>query len=253
MSRYASPLSSRRGARVSRQKILGLLTLGVGGVLGFAIRGPNGLVVGAVFLVVGLAIFFASEARGLVTPKGSPQPRILVLLKEIHARPQKDGKFQVVDQSSEARLQFEIFVSCWLLNESDFVVRLAGDIEFSLETSGGVRRVAETIPSDLNQWRLGSLVRDEYDTDVVRARQDVLPELNIAQPLQCGVPRHGWVHFRIRETSPAEFRTGVLRLSVKDSLGNAHFGIGKARLLPGRVWPAASAPPATGIAAASAQ
>jgi hypothetical protein len=238
---------------VSRQKIAGLLTLGVGAVLGFAIRGPNGLIVGAIFLVVGLAIFFASEARGLVTPKGSPQPRVLVLLKEIHARPQKAGKFQVIDQPSDAGLEFEVFISCWFLNESDFVVQLAGDVEFSLETSGGARRVAERIPSDLDQWRLGSLVRDEYDTDVVRARQDVLRELDIAQPLQCGVPRHGWVHFRLRETSPAEFKTGVLRLSVKDSLGNWHAGIGKARLLPGRVWPATGASPATGIAAASSQ
>lgn len=239
--------------RVSRQKIVGLLTLGVGGVLGFAIRGPSGLIVGAVFLVVGLAIFFASEARGLVTPQGSPQPRVLVLLKEIHARPQKAGKFQVIDQPSEAGLEFEIFVSCWFLNESDFVVQLAGDVEFSLETSSGVRRGAERVPSDLDQWRLGSLVRDEYDTDVVRARQDVLPELTTAQPLQCGVPRHGWLHFRLRETSPAEFKTGVLRLSVQDSLGNLHVGVGKVRLLPGRVWPATSAPPATGMAAAFSQ
>lgn len=238
---------------MSRQKILGLLTLGIGGVLGFAIQGPSGLGLGAVFLVVGLGIFFASEARGLISPRGSPQPRVLVLLKEIHARPQKAGKFQVVDQGNESGLEFEVFVSCWFLTESDFVVRLVGDVEFSLETSTGGRKVAERVPSDLDLWRMGSLVRDEWDTDVVRARQDVLPELSIAQPLQCGVPRHGWVHFRLQEISPAEFRTGVLRISVKDSFGNAHVGIGKARFLPGRVWPATSAPPAAGIAAAAAQ
>jgi len=231
---------------VSRPKILGLLTLGVGGALGFAIRGPNGLSVGAVFLVVGLAIFFASEARGLVTPKGSPQPRVLVLLKEIHARPQKGGKFQQIVDNNQAGLEFEVFVSCWLLNESDFVVQLAGDIQLNLETPGGSRKLAEHIPGDLNQWRLGSLVRDEYDTDTIRARQESMPELQLTPPLQCGVPRHGWAHFRLRGISPAEFRTGVLRLAVKDSHSNTHVGIGKARQLPGRVWPTASAPTITG-------
>ena len=226
---------------MSRQKILGLVTLGVGGALGFAIRGPNGLGVGAIFLVVGLALLFASEARGLITPGGSHKPRVLVLLKDVHARPQKDGKFQQIVDNNQAGLEFEVFVSCWFVNESDFVVQLAGDVQLSLGSPGGSRAVAERISGDLNQWRLGSLVRDEWDTNTIRARQESMPELDLAPPLPCGVPRHGWAHFRLRGITPAQFRTGVLRLSVKDSQSNTYEGIGKARHLPGRVWPAASA------------
>ena len=227
---------------MSRQKILGLLTLGVGGALGFAIREPIGLGVVAVFLVVGLALLFASEARRLIAPGGSHKPRILVLLKEIHARPQRGGTFQQIVDNNQAGLEFEVFVSCWFVNESDFVVQLAGDVQLSLEIPGTAHKLAEHIPGDLSHWRLGSLVRDAYETDTIRARQEPMPELDLASPLQCGVPRHGWAHFRLRGASPAEFRTGVLRLSVSDSQSNTYEGIGKTRNLPGRVWPTASAP-----------
>ncbi|GEM_PF-3151641 len=225
---------------MARQKILGLFILVLGGALGFVIREPVGLALVAVFLVAGLGVFFSSEARGLIAPGGSRKPRVLVLLKEIHARPQKGGKFREIVDPAEAGLELEVFVNCWFLNESDFVVQLVGDVQFSVITRGGARKVAERVPSDLNQWRLGSLVSDEWDTDVVRARQEPMPELSISDPLACGIPRHGWMHFRLRETSPAEFRNGILQLTVNDSSGDAHQGAGKSRFLPGRVWPAAS-------------
>ena len=216
-----------------------MFILAVGGALGFVLREPVGLALGAVFLVVGLGVFFASEAWGLITQGSARRARVLVLLKDIHARPQKGGKFREIVDNDEAGLELEVFVNCWFLNESDFVVQLVGEVQFNVITRGGACKVAERVPSDLGQWRLGSLVRDEWDTDIVRARQEEMPELSIAEPLACGVPRHGWMHFRLRETTPIEFKNGILQLSVNDSHGDSHQGIGKARFLPGRVWPAA--------------
>jgi hypothetical protein len=193
----------------------------------------------AVCLVVGFGLFFAGEARGLAGPNPVTKARILVLLKEFHARPQRKGKFQEIEESDNSALEFEVFVSCWLLNESDIAMQLSDQVQLSVKTSDGSIKVAHRICGDLDRWRLGSLVRDEWDTDIVRARHEEMRELSLEAPLECGVPRHGWAHFRFDNVNPSALKGGELRLSVKDAFSNAHEGTATraVRYLPGRVWP----------------
>jgi hypothetical protein len=75
-----------------KAKRVGLLTLAIGGVLGFIIGGAPALLLAAVCLVAGLLMLLFSEARGTRTniiKQKSERVReaavVLVLLKEIHA------------------------------------------------------------------------------------------------------------------------------------------------------------------------
>ena len=224
---------------MSRAKLAGILVLGIGAVLGFLVGGAIGLGIGSVFLVIGLTLLFYPEASGVAGPHAALKPRLLVLLKEVHTRPQKNGKLQEIENPNQAGLEFEIFASCWFLNESEAPVRVVDDLQLSLQTSDGSVRTAERIRGDLEQWRLGSLVRDEWDTDVVRAHQQAMREVSMTEPLACGVPRHGWAHFRFTDVSPADMNKGELRLSVQDAASNTFIGVAKGptRYLPGRVWP----------------
>ena len=213
--------------------------MGCGAVLGVFIGGQTGLGLATVFLVVGFGLFFAGDARGLAAMGTKPKARILVLLKEVHARPQSGGKFQQIDESDDSALEFEVFVSCWFLNESDVPVQVTQEVELSVKALDGSVKLAQRIPGDLDKWRLGSLVRDEWDIDIVRARQEEMRELSLEKPLECGAPRHGWAHFRFDHACPSELKTGELRLSVKDVFSTAHEGVAtrQVRHLPGRIWP----------------
>jgi hypothetical protein len=228
---------------MSKPALVGLGVLTAGGALGFvAGGGPAGLVLAAVCLIIGLVLVVASEAQG-TGPSGAPhssrqETRILVLLKDIHARPQRGGKFQEISDPNQPDLEFEVFVNCWLLSETDLPLRISESPQLTIKTSDGSTRVGERISADLEKWRLGNLVTDQWDSEIVRAAQDRISELNTTEPLQCGVPREGWLHFRVRNITPSEFRTAVMELSVKDSLSSTHVGIASgARHLPGRIWP----------------
>jgi hypothetical protein len=195
-----------------------------------------------VCLIIGLLLVVASTARGIgqtETAHAAPQEtRILVLLKDIHARPQRGGKFQEISDPNQTDLEFEIFVNCWLLNETDLPLRISEGPQLTLRTSNGSATVGERVGADLENWRLGNLVTDQWDTDIVRAAQERISELDTTELLECGVPREGWLHFRVRNVSPSEFRTTVVELSVKDSLSCTHVGIANCpRHLPGRIWP----------------
>ena len=222
-----------------KEKLAGCLVLGVGGVLGFFLGGATGLGFVAVCLVVGFGLLFSPEAIGISGPRAAPKPRILVLLQEVHARPQMNGKFQEIEAPNQLGLEFEVFVNTWLLNESDVPIALRNAIHLSLRAADGSVRSGERIPGDLDHWRLGSLVRDEWDPDVTRTRQEPIAELSTDKPLECGIPRQGWLHFRLLTVSPAELKKGELRLSIQDSFSNTHAGLatGPVRHVPGRVWP----------------
>jgi hypothetical protein len=224
---------------MSKTKLAGLLVFGVGAVLGIYIGGQAGLGVVAVALVIGFGLWFSSEARGISGPSVAPKPRILVLLKEVHARPQRNGRFQEIKEPNEPGLEFEVFVNCWLLNESDFAIGIADKVELSLKPADGSISLGKRIAGDLESWRLGSLVRDEWDAEIIHPRQEQIIELSTEKPLECGLPRQGWLHFRFEGLSPAALKNGELRLSIQDSFSNTHSGLatGPVRHLPGRIWP----------------
>jgi hypothetical protein len=230
---------------MSKTRRLGLGVLAVGAALGFVVGGAPGLVFAAVCLVIGFVMFVASEARG-TTRKDAAQKnerireraRVLVLLKEVHARPQRNGKFQEIGATDESGLEFEVFLNCWLLNETDLPLQVVEPIQLTIAARDGSCKVGERVSSDMENWRLGSLAKDEWNTDKVRAVQEKLSELSTTDPLECGVPRQGWLHFRFRDIGPADFRVGAIELMVKDAASSTHVGRASGpRHLRGRVWP----------------
>jgi hypothetical protein len=235
----------------------GLVVLTVGGTLGLLLGGgPAGLLVATVCLVVGLVLFVASEASGMGTAPGAgltshpgyKKTRILVLVKEVHARPQRGGKFQEIRDPNEAGLELEVFIRCWLLNETDVAVQIVGELQLALKTSDGSIRVGQRISCDLENWRLSNLVKDEWDADIVRAVHEQILEVTTTEPLECGLPREGWLHFRFRNVSPSEFKTVPMELSFKDSFSFTHVGVASGpRHLPGRVRPFVSSSGSPGV------
>lgn len=154
-------------------------------------------------------------------------------------RPQRAGKFHALGEPNEAALEFETFVHCWLLNESDVPVAITEELQLSLRIGEGSIRIAERVRDDLEKWRLGSLVQDDWDQDMVHTRQEQMPELRLEKQLDCGVPREGWLHFRFIEVTAHQLKNAELRLSIKDVFSNNHEGLatGPVRHLPGSVWP----------------
>jgi hypothetical protein len=71
----------------------------------------------------------------------------------------------------------------------------------------------------------GASVRDEWNPEIVRPRQEQITELNTERPLECGVPRQGWLHFRFEGVSPSALKNGELRLSIQDLFSNTHSGL----------------------------
>jgi hypothetical protein len=232
-------------SHMSKTRRLGLGILAVGAGLGFVAGGAPGLAFAAVCLVTGFVMFVVSEARG-TTQKLAAQKservretaRVLVLVKEVHARPQRNGKFQEIGNTDESGIEFEVFLNCWLLNETDLPLQIVEPIQLTIVTRDGSRNVGKRVSSDMENWRLGSLVKDEWNTDKVRAVQEKLSELSTTDPLECGVPRQGWLHFRFRDIRSSDFRVGPMELIVKDAMSFTHVGRASGpRHLPGKVWP----------------
>ena len=131
-----------RGVALSKAKRLGIGVLVLGAVLGFVIGGAPGLVFAAVCLVIGLVMLVVSEARGTRTkntPRNNERVResahVLVLLKEIHARPQRNGKYQEIGAGDESGFDFEVFVNSWLLNETDLPLQILEPIQLTIAAS----------------------------------------------------------------------------------------------------------------------
>jgi len=105
---------------MSKPELWGLVVLGAGAAVGLVSGGPAGLLLAAVCLVVGLVLFVASEAMGTKrkgvnprTPSSTePTALVLVLVKEVHVRPQRGNKFQEISDPDQADLEFEVFANC---------------------------------------------------------------------------------------------------------------------------------------------
>lgn len=230
---------------MSKSASFGLAVLGAGAILGFGLGGALGLAIACGCLIVGLVLFVASEAlshghkSAASTNSDKPATHLLVLLKEVHARPQRAGKFQEIDDLHQTGLQFELFVHCWLVNDTDERLGVAG-LRMSLTKTGGTPVVLERIGGDLDSWRLGRL-RDEVDSWGVRylqAAQESISELRTEEPLDGGSTRQGWLHFRADGITPAEMKDAKFELEVIDSHLRSHLGeVNHPHQLPGRVWP----------------
>ena len=230
---------------MSKPEWFGLALLGCGAVFGFLLGGAIGLAFACVCLVVGLVLVVASEALGTkrqaVDPKTSRQSNthLLVLLKEVHARPHRVGKFQEITDPNQTGLEFEIFVHCWLVNDTDERLGIT-TVRLTITKPGGTPVLLERVSEDLNRWKLGRL-RDELDSWGVRylqAAQESMSELRWEDPLEGGSTREGWLHLRIEGLTPAEMQNARLELEVIDSHMAAHLGeVRGPHQIPGRVWP----------------
>ena len=181
----------RFGVAMSKPQWFGLAVLGCGAVFGLVWGGPFGLLLASGCLVVGLVLVVASKALGIehaTNPSqtsGKTKTPILVLVKEVHARPHRAGKFQEIREPNQADLQFEIFAHCWLVNDTDEQLGIVS-LQLSLTKPGGAATVLERVSGDLEKWRLGRL-RDELDSWGVRylqAAQEQMLELSTAEPLE---------------------------------------------------------------------
>jgi hypothetical protein len=228
---------------MSKTKWFGVAVLACGAVFGFALGSALGLVIACACLIVGLVLLVASQALNTgkkpATASAQPVSHILVLLKEVHARPQRAGKFQEIRDPHQADLQFEVFVHCWLVNDTDERLGIAS-LRLSLAKPGGTPLVLERIDGDLGNWRLGRL-RDEVDSWGVRylqAAQESMTDLRTEEPLEGGSTRQGWLHLRAEGLTPAEMKNAKLELEVIDSHVRSHQGeVSGPHQIPGRVWP----------------
>jgi hypothetical protein len=232
--------------KISKREWFGLAVLGFGGVLGLVAGGTLGLALAAVCLVLGLVLFVASEGLA-ISSKAKPTTKestanktnLLVLVKEVHARPYRLGKFQEIRGPDQADLQFEVFAHCWIVNDADQPIVLPLH-QVSLTKPDGASVVLPRVRGDLDSWRLGRL-RDELDSwgvRYVRANHEPMLELNLDDPLPAGATRQGWLHLRAENLTPAQLSTGTVTLSIIDSDCESHIGSAKGpHQVPGRVWP----------------
>jgi hypothetical protein len=216
-------------------------------MVGLITGGPPGLIFAAVCLVVGLVLLVAHEAMGTKQKRSEPKAvttvatkaPVLVQVKEVHARPQRDGKFQDVSDPNQTGLQFEVFANCWLVGEASLPVRIA-ELQLALRKADGSTVGMERVSGDLQDWRLGRL-REDLDSEGLRylqAAQEEMSELDLTESLLGGVARAGWLHCRLQNITPAEFKAASVELTVKDSLGHVHLGVARGpHHMPGRVWP----------------
>jgi hypothetical protein len=161
------------------------------------------------------------------------------LLKEVHARPHRAGKFQEITGPHQTGLEFEIFVHCWLVNDTDERMGIT-TTRLTLTKPGGTSVPLERVYGDLGNWKLGRL-RDELDSWGVRylqAAQEEMSELRWEDPLEGGSSREGWLHVRVDGLTPAEMQNARLELEVLDSHMASHVGqVLGPHQIPGRIWP----------------
>jgi hypothetical protein len=169
----------------------------------------------------------------------APKTPVLVHVKEVHARPQRDGKFQEISDPNQTDLQFEVFANCWLVSQISLPVAIT-ELQLVLRKADGSTVGMERVSGDFENWRLGRFKAD-LDSEGLRylqAAQEEISELDVTEPLQGGVARAGWLHCRLQSTTPAEFKAASVELTVKDAHGHIHLGIARGpHHMPGQVWP----------------
>ena len=234
-----------------KHHVLGLAVLVLGAGVGLFIGGAIGLALAAICLVLGLVFLMESQARrtrsvgAQATRPAHQKTEVVFLIKEIHVRPQIGGKFREVVGQDEVHFDFEVFLLCWFVNETELPLRILEGPELTLRRPAAPSVNGERIVGDLSGWRLGKLNQelDSSDLLVLRAAQESVLEFDTLDPLECGVPRKGWLHFRANMTA-AEFKACTLELSLTDSQGNFHAStMSGPRYMPGRIWPYATSMP----------
>lgn len=235
---------------MQKRYLFGLAVLVVGAGVGLFIGGAIGLALAAICLVLGLVLLMDSQARrtrsvgAQATRPAHQKTEVVFLIKEIHVRPQIGGKFREVVGQEEVHFDFEIFVLCWFVNETELPLRIVEGPELTLRRPGASLVNAQRLVGDLDRWRLGKLNKqlDSSDLLVLRAAQEIISEFDTLDTLGCGVPRRGWLHFRVNMTA-SEFSVSNLELSVTDSQGNFHVStMSGPRYMPGRIWPYVPSP-----------
>jgi len=225
--------------------LVGLAVLAVGAGVGLFFGGAIGLALAAICLVLGLLFLMESPARrtrsvgAQATRPAHQKTQVVFLIKEVHVRPQIGGRFREVVGQDEVRFDFEVFLLCWFVNETQLPLRIVEEPDLTLRRPAAPFVNGERIVGDLNRWQLGKLNRelDSSDLVVLRAAQESISEFDTLDPLECGVPRKGWLHFRVTMTA-SEFRASSLELSLTDSQGNFHAStMSGPCYMPGRIWP----------------
>jgi hypothetical protein len=155
------------------------------------------------------------------------ETRIFLMVRDAHARALPENNFD-----------FDVFLHVWLASETEFDVAIS-DLQLTLTATDGSARSGERISGDLEKWHLGT-EREESDMwdTYVHASCERVPELNTAEPLHVGIPREGWLHFRLQNITPEEFKTQPMGLTLVDAFSHVHLALVSCpRHLPGKVWP----------------
>ena len=235
---------------MSRLGLLGLGVVGGGAAFAYLLDNSAGVAFASACLIAGLVLIVASEARGLVSKAAGPkakstdgkQARLLVLVKgEVHAYPQGEGKLQEIHDPDQTNLDTDLFLCCWLLLAAELSLRVT-DLRLTLKGANGFMTIAERVEGDLKNWHLRKeeSISDEESDSIegnIRTTKVSLAELDAAKPLDCGNPREGWLHFRLRNTTPFKLKQGTLELSVRDSLAQRHTATARVRRVPGSIGP----------------
>lgn len=235
---------------MSTSRILGLALIGLGAVFVYFHDNFTGMLFASVCLILGLLVIAWLEVQGLASKirgvgsnfAGRKQPQMVVLVKEeVHAYPQRDGKFQEIQDPNQTDLEFELFIHCWLLLAAEMTLRIT-NLQLTLKSPDGTTKVGERVTGDLKNWQLRNEGPNEEESDwpewTIQKAPAGLPELDAAAPLACGAPREGWLHFRIRNSTPSELKNGSFELSVKDCFSDRHTAVAsKVLKMPGRVLP----------------
>ena len=157
-----------------------------------------------------------------VTPAQRPPTRVCVEIKEAHAY--AGTKVTDVRAASDAKPGFDVFISVSLVSEmpSPLSVR---DCHLKIGMPEGKARLGEWIKGDLGNWRIQT-EREEgdlWDTWITTLKAGIA-ELNTVEPLQYGVRRVGWLHFRVRDITASQLQNGSMYVAVEDSLSGVHVG-----------------------------
>jgi hypothetical protein len=212
--------------------------------VGCALGGRAGIILGVVGVLLGSGllvwlILSSAKHEEAEEPASAPgysahqayaaheETRIFLIVRDAHARtlPENDS-------------DFDVFLNVWLASETEFDVAIR-DFQLTLTATDGSAKSGERITGDLEKWHLGK-EREESDMwdTYVHASRERIPELNTIEPLHVGIPQEGWLHFRLQNITPEEFKTQPMGLTLVDAFAHVHLALVTCpRHLPGKVWP----------------
>src|ERR1700756_3729294 len=205
---------------MSKPDRLGYLLIVFSVALGLIVGGRAGVICGASGVLIGAGFLTwlilsstkyqeSSEIGSAEAYSAHGKTRILVIVRDAHAR-------QLAESETN---NFDLFLNVWLLSETEFDLAIK-ECQLQIATADGLSTVGQRISGDMETWHLRKQQEewDMWDTSEVRAVREALSELNTAEPLQVGVHREGWLHFRIQNITAEQFRTASIELMLRDSL-----------------------------------